>query len=99
LFLAFPPTKGRKNYFLRIADEERPVILYESPHRIVSTLSEIAHVQPQREAIVAKELTKLYERIWRGSIQSISDEFEKLPGDELRGEYVIALAEKKYGER
>lgn len=93
LFLGFPPTKkGREKFFKYLAKEKRAIILYESPHRIKKTLTSLAELLPQREIIVAKELTKIHERVWRGSVRDVHEAFNKLIQAELRGEYVLALA-------
>jgi len=93
VFLGFPPhKKGRKKFFTGIAEEKRPVILYESTHRIVKTLQELALSVPTREIIIAKELTKIYERVWRGSVREIHEHFQRLTKKELKGEFVIAIS-------
>ena len=92
VFLGFPPMKkGRVKFFKEIASQVRPVIIYESPHRILKTITSLAEVAPEREIIVAKELTKIYERTWRGSAKEINEEFETLKKEDLKGEFVIAL--------
>lgn len=64
-------------------------IIYESPHRLVKTLDEIAEMAPAREVFVARELTKLYEELYRGPVEKVRDYFDKGP----RGEVVLVLNE------
>lgn len=97
VFLGFPPAKKKRQaFFKNIAEEERVVALYESPHRIEKTLTQLAEETPQREALVAKELTKMYERTWRGPIGDIAEEFATLKEQEKKGEYVIVLSSLKH---
>ena len=93
IFLGFPPTKKRRNkFFDSVAQEKKSVALYESTHRILRTIGELAERMPEREVLVAKELTKLYERIWRGRIGEIAVEFGRLTKEELKGEWVVIIA-------
>lgn len=92
VFVGFPPAKkGREKFFNSVADEPRAVILYESTHRILKTLESLANTVPEREIIIAKELTKIYERVWRGLVKDINEQFKLLKKEELKGEFVIAL--------
>jgi len=93
IFLGFPPSKkGREKFFKSVADELKPVILFESTHRILKTLEALSKICPDRQMILAKELTKIYEKIWRGSVKDIFDKMIKLTSQELKGEFVMALA-------
>lgn len=93
VFLGFPPhKKGRKKFFESVAAEARAIILYESTHRIMRTLKELADQIPEREIIVAKELTKVYERVWRGTAEEVYKEVEGLSDKERKGEFVIAIS-------
>ena len=90
-FMGFPPNKkGRNSYFDRIDKIDQTVALYESKHRILKTLEQL----PQdRTMIVARELTKMHEQIYRGKA---SDIIEQLNQTSTKGEFVIVLAPKKY---
>jgi 16S rRNA (cytidine1402-2'-O)-methyltransferase len=71
VFEGFLPRSGpaRQRALLAIEQEERPVVVFESPHRMASTLAELAGVlDPDREVFVARELTKLHEETWYGTI-------------------------------
>lgn len=92
VFLGFPPQKkGRQNFFNEIITQKRPVIIFESIHRILKTMEQLAGTCPDREIVLAKELTKKFERVWRGKTSRISQELAKLTPDELKGEFVLAL--------
>ena len=95
VFLGFPPAKkGRERFFKSAAAESKPIILFESTHRILKTLKELAGVVPEREMILAKELTKKFERVWRGTVSNIYQQLSHLPAVELRGEFVAAINSK-----
>ncbi|MBS1616416.1 MAG: 16S rRNA (cytidine(1402)-2'-O)-methyltransferase [Bacteroidetes bacterium] len=93
LFEGFLPVKkGRQTALLALAQEERTTILYESPHRLVKTLRELAlHCGTERTASVSRELTKLFEETRRGSLAALVSHFEAHPP---KGEIVIVLAGK-----
>jgi 16S rRNA (cytidine1402-2'-O)-methyltransferase len=83
-----PLKKGRKTKYESLKLEPRTIILYESPHRIHKTLAEIQNYFGNRNVVVARELTKKFEEIVRGSIQFVQSELEK---KEPRGEYVVLI--------
>ena len=91
LFLGFPPAKkGRKKYFNRLAElnEEFPDVLYESPHRFLKTLDNlIAVLGEDKKIIVCRELTKIYEEIFRGSLKKARAHFK----NEIKGEFVLII--------
>jgi 16S rRNA (cytidine1402-2'-O)-methyltransferase len=83
-----PQKKGRKTKWESLKSESRTIIIYESPHRIIKTLTDIQTYFGKRTVVVARELTKKFEEIVRGSVQSVLAELsKKLP----RGEYVIMI--------
>ncbi len=88
VFEGFLPRSGkeRSNRLADIAAEERTVVIYEAPHRIQRTVHDLAAAcGADRPVAIARELTKLYETVTRGSLGSIEI-------GEARGEYVIVLA-------
>lgn len=91
LYLGFLPTKkGRQTLFKKIADSEYTVVFYESPHRIKKTLNELEDfLKKDAKVSVAKELTKIHENYYRGSI---SDVIKQLP-DKPKGEYVVMVGQ------
>jgi 16S rRNA (cytidine1402-2'-O)-methyltransferase len=90
LFVGFPPSRGndRKKWFAELAAERRTVILYEAPHRIRRTLTDLLHACGDRTAAVGRELTKLHEEV---VVRPISDHIAAA-ADDPRGEYTIAVA-------
>lgn len=91
IFEAFlPPKKGRQTRLQKIAEEERTVILYESPHKLVKTLTQlIEFCGPDRMVSISRELTKLHEETFRGSLSMAITHFtQKAP----RGEFVVCLS-------
>ena len=65
------------------------VIVYISPHDAENYLSELAQTFGERKCVLAKEITKLHERYFRGSLNEITETFKSLPEAEKRGEYVL----------
>ena len=92
VFLGFPPTKRkRKKFFQEIDQFHYPVILYESPYRVLKTLKDIQEFVSNRKIVVARELTKKFETIYRGEVNDI---IKKIPLKEIKGEFVIILDKK-----
>ena len=91
LFLGFPPSKkGRQKFFGEVAQAEHTVVFYESSHRILKTLKELALLAPERETIVCRELTKMFETIYRGKLEDILAKLNENQNN-LKGEFVIVL--------
>jgi len=89
VFLGFPPhKKGREKFFKELSGYKYTVALFESKYRILKTLEEIKKFSGDREAMVARELTKMFETIYRGKLSDIMEEMAK---NTPRGEYVIVL--------
>jgi 16S rRNA (cytidine1402-2'-O)-methyltransferase len=91
LFEGFlPHKKGRRTMLQALAAEERTVVLYESPHRIVKTLRELAeHCGEDRPAAVCRELTKIYEEIGRGALGALRDDYAARAS--IKGEFVVVI--------
>lgn len=89
-FEGFLPSnkKERKEKLQQLAQETRTIILYESPHRIKDTLSELLKYLGDRRASVSRELTKKFEETLRGSISEIN---QILQQREIMGEFVIII--------
>ena len=89
VFLGYPPAKNkRKKYFQSVVDSEYPVIFYESPHRILKTLKELEEIDGDLSLVVGRELTKKFERVYRGNIKDIQEE---LGTDGIKGEFVVIV--------
>lgn len=85
-----PVKKGRQTRLKLLSNEERTMIFYESPHRLLKTLAEFAEfLGEDRQASVSRELTKIYEETVRGTIVEIKSYFEN---NILKGEFVICVA-------
>jgi len=92
LFLGFPPMKKQRQKFLKeIADSPYPVVFYESPYRIIKTLSELNQYDKgsRLEVVVGKELTKMFEKIYRGKISEVLTAIQK---DGVKGEYCVIVS-------
>jgi 16S rRNA (cytidine1402-2'-O)-methyltransferase len=89
LFLGFPPKKKkRKKFFEEILNSKYPVIFYESPYRILKTLEELKKINSDFEIVVAREMTKKFETIYRGRIEKV---IEKIKKDKIKGEFVVIV--------
>ncbi len=80
--------KERLQYFQNLAQEERTMIFYESPHRLEDTLKTLIEVFPDRSMAAARELTKKFEEIVRGTPSEVLAHFEV---EGIRGEFVLLL--------
>ncbi len=90
VFAGFPPhKKGRSSFFQRLSEITATAVLYESPHRILRTLTDIAHIHPDRQCMVGRELTKQFETLYFGSIEEVCGELAR---EHVRGEFVVVLA-------
>lgn len=89
-FLGFlPHKKGRQTALSKIMESEIPVVLYESPHRIVKLLKELETLHVSR-VVIARELTKVHEEVISGSIEEVQEYFAAHPGA-VRGEFVVIV--------
>ena len=92
-FEGFPPLKkGRQTFMKKLAEEERTMVFYESPMRLLKTLGDfIEYFGPLRPCSVSRELTKKFEENKRGSLQEVYDHFNSKP---VKGEIVIVVQGK-----
>ncbi len=91
LFLGFPPhKKGRQKYWKELAEAEHTAVFYESKYRVMKSLEELLKAAGDREIVVCREITKMFETIYRGTISEILTEFKKTTP---RGEYVVVVRE------
>ena len=87
-----PLKKGRQTLLKSLAEEERTMIFYESPMRLVKTLEEfIQFFGEDRQCCVSRELTKMFEENKRGTLKDVCDHFKK---KNVKGEIVIILQGK-----
>ena len=91
-FEGFLPRKKRdRDERLRVvADEERTTVLYEAPHRLELLVAElIEQCGEERHVVLVRELTKIHEEVWRGSLKAL---LGRIAGSPVKGECVIVLA-------
>ena len=87
-----PQKKGRQTRLKALSEETRTMIFYESPHRIVKTLTQFIDVfGPERQVSVCREISKIHEESVRGSLQEVLAHFTET---EPRGEFVMVVAGK-----
>ncbi|MFO7722664.1 MAG: 16S rRNA (cytidine(1402)-2'-O)-methyltransferase [Bacteroidales bacterium] len=87
-----PHKKGRMTRIAALADYPFTVVFYESPHRLVKTLQQLGEgFGPDRQAVVARELTKIHEEFTRGTLQDLAYDYGSR---EVKGEIVIIVAGK-----
>jgi 16S rRNA (cytidine1402-2'-O)-methyltransferase len=88
-----PHKKGRQTRIQKIAEEERTVVLYESPHRILKALSQFQEVfSEDRQIAVCREISKKFEETVRGSAKELHEYFTSHP---IKGEFVVVVEGKK----
>jgi 16S rRNA (cytidine1402-2'-O)-methyltransferase len=88
-----PLKKGRHTLLTKLAAEERTIVLYESPMRLVKTLAEmITYFGASRQCSVSRELTKLFEENKRGTLQEVHDYFKQ---KDVKGEIVVVVQGKE----
>ncbi len=91
-----PEKKGRQTMLKKLAEEERTIILYESPHRLVKCLHQLkAFFGGDRQASVSRELTKMFEETKNGTVDELIAYFEAKP---VKGEIVMVIDGKKKGK-
>ena len=87
-----PQKKGRQSRIEALKDEERTIIFYESPYRVLKLLQQLAAVfGPDRQASACREISKIHEESVRGTLQELIAHFTET---EPRGEFVVVVAGK-----
>jgi 16S rRNA (cytidine1402-2'-O)-methyltransferase len=92
VFEGFLPAKSqqRREHLETLQTEPRTIIFYESPHRLRDTLQDLADMWgSDRQIVLARELTKLYEEFWRGSIEEAITHYQQRAP---QGEYTLVVA-------
>ena len=97
LYLGFLPRRASKRRAALESVREHPytLVFYEAPHRLLETLADLADVLGDRRVAVARELTKLHEEIWRGTLTGALERFRERPP---RGEITLIVAGKPADE-
>jgi len=90
VFFGFPPhKKGRQKFWQEIAAQKNTVVLYESTHRILKSLEEMRQAIGDRPIIVARELTKKFETIYRGTPREV---ISQIAEGSSKGEFVVVIS-------
>ena len=92
VFLGFLPRKGsdRRRFLMTVASSEWTVVLFEAPNRVTQLLADLAEVcGPERQAVVSRELTKVFEETRAGTLQELSEHYAEAP---VRGEVTVVVA-------
>lgn len=99
VFLGFPPhKKGRQAFWRRTVECEKTAVFYESCHRILKSLAELQNhltilpLNHLTQIVVCRELTKLFESVYRGTIEQVLAAVQK---DPIKGEYVVVIGKQK----
>jgi len=88
-----PHKKGKQTLLKKLAEEDRTIIVYESPHRLLKTLEQmIEYFGNDRRVSVSRELTKLHEETFTGSLEDVINHFRK---KEVKGEIVLVIDGKR----
>jgi len=97
-FRGFPPRKSgaRRRFYAADRDSPHTLIYYESPYRLVASLSDALDVLGDRRAALANELTKLYENVLRGRLSELID---MLGEEKPRGEYVVVVESRRPSQK
>ena len=98
VFLGFPPhKKGRQTFIRKILLSEWPVVVYESKHRIIKFLEELGKMANDENKkvnltsiVVVRELSKMHETVYRGSLESIKEKIQNDPNAQ-KGEFVVII--------
>lgn len=96
VFLGFLPTnkKLRNNKLVEIEKENKTIIIYEAPHKLINTLKDLEKLLKDRKIVLVKEITKIHEKVIRGTAKEL---IEKI--DSPKGEFVIIIeGNNKYEE-
>jgi len=93
IFFTFLPHKGAKRTLAlnKVLNHTYDTLLYESPHRLEKLLLQIKDIDPNRELFLAKEISKKYQKYYRGSVSEI---LKKLQETNIRGEWVVVIKSK-----
>ncbi|WP_268122727.1 16S rRNA (cytidine(1402)-2'-O)-methyltransferase [Roseivirga pacifica] len=83
-----PHKKGRQTRLKKLAEEERTIILYESPHRLIKCLEQLKEFLGDRQASVSRELTKMFEETARGTLSELITYFTEKG---VKGEFVVVV--------
>ena len=91
VFLGFLPRRrsARQKLLAQVREELRTVVCFEAPHRLVAALEDILSICGDRQIVVAGEMTKMFEEVWRGTVSASLAYYQEKPP---RGEFTLVLA-------
>lgn len=90
-FSGFPPhKKGRQTFFKNLVANTVPSVYFESPHRLVKNLELLSELAPECRMLVGRELTKMFEQIFEGTVTEVRDYFLEHP-EKIKGEFTLIL--------
>ncbi|MFH0779579.1 MAG: 16S rRNA (cytidine(1402)-2'-O)-methyltransferase [Parcubacteria group bacterium] len=96
LFLGFIPHKGKTKFYETIENADMTVCYYDSPHRVLKNLTELKnHIGSNRKIVVCREMTKVFESIYRGNIDEVIEQVK----DKQKGEFVIVISSIKQSKK
>lgn len=91
-FLGFlPHKKGRQTLFKEIAQTDRTMVFYESPHRIMKTVEALEALNISKRVTICRELTKIFEEVVQGTSTHVREYFSGHP-DKIKGEFVVIVS-------
>jgi 16S rRNA (cytidine1402-2'-O)-methyltransferase len=98
LFLGFLPRqkKARRSALSEVGSLANTLVLYEAPHRLISLLADVQDILGNRQVVIGRELTKLYEEIWRGTASDAAEYFSQ---GKVRGEITVVIAGAEQAEQ
>ncbi|MCS7275130.1 MAG: 16S rRNA (cytidine(1402)-2'-O)-methyltransferase [Candidatus Bipolaricaulota bacterium] len=98
VFEGVPPksAKAKRDFFARLAQEPRTIVLYESPHRVLDTLEVMSELLSERKIALCRELTKAHEEILRGTAKEILELLKSRPA--IKGEITMVIESLESGE-
>jgi len=92
LFLGFlPHKKGRETLFREISESCRTVVFYESPHRFIKAVESLIKFAPEKQIVICREMTKIFEEVVHGTPPEIMSYYTKNK-DKIKGEFVIVVS-------
>ena len=85
-----PPKKGRKTRLEQLSQDSRTIVFYESPHKLIKTLTQlITYFKGERQVAISREMTKIYEETYRGTLEEAVVHFNKKGP---KGEFVVCIS-------
>jgi len=85
-----PPKKGRKTRLEQLSQDSRTIVFYESPHKLIKTLTQlITYFNGERQVAISREMTKIYEETYRGTLEEAVVHFNKKGP---KGEFVVCIS-------